>query len=100
MATRPYLALPGPWIVAHRGGSRLAPENTLLAFERAAALGADALEIDVRLTSDGTVVVFHDAETARLTGEPGTVEGRPLAIAQLLQIRRYVLIQNAASTTR
>src|SRR5512140_1030360 len=55
MAPRPYLALPAPWIVAHRGGSRLAPENTLPAFERAAALGADALEIDVRLTEDGTV---------------------------------------------
>ncbi|HET8540786.1 MAG TPA: glycerophosphodiester phosphodiesterase [Anaeromyxobacter sp.] len=77
MAHRPYLDLPGPWIVAHRGGSRLAPENTLQAFERAAALGADAVEIDVRLTSDGTAVVFHDEDTARLTGEPGTIEGRP-----------------------
>ncbi len=76
---RPYLDLPGPWNVAHRGGSGLAPENTLVAFERAAALGADAVEIDVRLTSDGTVVVFHDEETARLTGEPGTIEGRPLS---------------------
>lgn len=79
MPPRPYLGLPGPWIVAHRGGSRLAPENSLPAFERAAALGADALEIDVRLTEDGTVVVFHDDDTARLTGEPGTIEGRPLS---------------------
>jgi glycerophosphoryl diester phosphodiesterase len=79
MAKRPYLDLPGPWIVAHRGGSALAPENTLVAFDRAAALGADALEIDVRLTADGTVVVFHDEETARLTGEPGTIEARTLA---------------------
>ncbi len=79
MAQRPYLQLPGPWIVAHRGGSRLAPENTLPAFERAAALGADAIEIDVRLTADGRVVVFHDEDTARLTGEPGTIEGRPLS---------------------
>ncbi|HEX9051937.1 MAG TPA: glycerophosphodiester phosphodiesterase [Anaeromyxobacter sp.] len=84
MAPRPYLALPGPWIVAHRGGSRLAPENTLPAFERAAALGADAIEIDVRLTADGTAVVFHDEDTARLTGEPGTIEGRPLSSVQAL----------------
>ncbi len=84
MALRPYLDLPGPWIVAHRGGSRLAPENTLLAFERAAALGADAMEIDVRLTSDGTVVVFHDEDTTRLTGEPGTIEGRPLSSVSAL----------------
>ncbi len=86
MAHRPYLDLPGPWIVAHRGGSRLAPENTLAAFERAAALGADAMEIDVRLTADGRVVVFHDEDTARLTGEPGTVEGRPLSSVQALDV--------------
>jgi glycerophosphoryl diester phosphodiesterase len=78
MADRPYLAVPGPWIVAHRGGSALAPENTLPAFERAAALGANAVEIDVRLTADGTVVVFHDDETERLTGARGTIEARPL----------------------
>jgi glycerophosphoryl diester phosphodiesterase len=84
MAHRPYLDLPGPWLVAHRGGSRLAPENTLAAFERATALGADALEIDLRLTADGTVVVFHDEETARLTGEAGTIEGRPLSSVRAL----------------
>ncbi len=72
----PYLSLPGPWLVAHRGGSALAPENTLAAFDRAAALGADALEIDVRRTVDGVVVVFHDEDTARLTGVAGTVEAR------------------------
>jgi glycerophosphoryl diester phosphodiesterase len=84
MAQRPYLDLPGPWLVAHRGGSHLAPENTLPAFERAAALGADALEVDVRLTSDGALVVFHDDDTARLTGEPGTVEARTLAEVRAL----------------
>jgi glycerophosphoryl diester phosphodiesterase len=78
MAVHPYLAVPGPWIVAHRGGSALAPENTLQAFERAAALGADAIEIDVRLTADGAVVVFHDDDTERLTGAPGTIEARTL----------------------
>jgi glycerophosphoryl diester phosphodiesterase len=76
---RPYLDRPGPWLVAHRGGSLLAPENTLAAFDRAAALGADAIETDVHLTGDGVVVVFHDDETARLTGAPGTIEGRTFA---------------------
>jgi glycerophosphoryl diester phosphodiesterase len=79
MASRRYLDLPVPWLVAHRGGSALAPENTLPAFDRAAALGADALEIDVRRTRDGTVVVFHDEDTERLTGEPGTIEARTFA---------------------
>ncbi|MFL5264830.1 MAG: glycerophosphodiester phosphodiesterase [Anaeromyxobacteraceae bacterium] len=81
---KPYLALPRPWLVAHRGGAALAPENTLPAFDLAARLGADAFELDVHLTSDGEVVVFHDDETARLTGEPGTVEARTLAEVRAL----------------
>ena len=75
----PYLALPPPWLVAHRGGSLLAPENTLPAFEQAEALGADVIETDVRLSRDGVVMVFHDADTARITGRPGTIEGRTRA---------------------
>jgi glycerophosphoryl diester phosphodiesterase len=70
--------------VAHRGGARLAPENTLPAFDRAAAVGADAIETDVRLSADREVVVFHDEQTDRITGEPGTIEARTLAeIARL-----------------
>lgn len=72
---KPFLELPSPWLVAHRGGSALAPENTLPAFDRAATLGADAIETDVRLSRDGTVMVFHDEETSRLTGAAGTIEG-------------------------
>lgn len=77
--TKPYLTLPAPWLVAHRGGSHLAPENTLAAFDRAATLGADAIETDVRLSADGVVMVFHDEDTARLTGEAGTIEARTAA---------------------
>jgi glycerophosphoryl diester phosphodiesterase len=76
---KPYLDLPSPWLVAHRGGSGLAPENTLAAFDRATVLGADAIETDVRLSADGVVMVFHDEDTARLTGEPGTIEARTAA---------------------
>lgn len=77
--TKAYLQLPSPWLVAHRGGSRLSPENTLAAFDRAASLGADCIETDVRRSSDGVVMVFHDEDTLRLTGEPGTIEGRTAA---------------------
>ncbi len=84
MTPHPYLALPGPWLVAHRGGSALAPENTLVAFDRAVALGADAIETDVRRTRDGVVVVFHDETTERLTGAPGTSEARTLAEVRAL----------------
>lgn len=49
-----------PWNIAHRGGARLQPENTLAAFKNAVALGCDGAELDVQLTHDGEVVVFHD----------------------------------------
>lgn len=75
---KPFLARRGPYLMAHRGGAQLAPENTLAAFDGAAALGADAIELDVRLTSDGEVVVFHDETTERITGTPGTVADRSL----------------------
>ena len=74
-----FLDRPGPWLIAHRGGSTLAPENTFAAFDRAAEIGADAIETDVRLTRDGVVVVFHDDDTARILGEPGTIEARTLS---------------------
>jgi glycerophosphoryl diester phosphodiesterase len=80
----PFLSLPSPWLVAHRGGSALAPENTLAAFELAAELGADAIETDVRRTRDGVVVIFHDETTERLTGAPGTIEERTLAEVKAL----------------
>lgn len=55
-----------PEIVAHRGASRERPENTLAAFHRAVELGADAVELDVHVTSDGVVVVHHDPVIAGL----------------------------------
>lgn len=55
-------------IVAHRGASYLAPENTLAAVKLAYELGADAVEIDVQLTKDQQVVVIHDRDTRRTAG--------------------------------
>jgi glycerophosphoryl diester phosphodiesterase len=48
-------------VIAHRGASRLAQENTVAAFEMAAIAGADGVELDVRRTADGVLVVHHDA---------------------------------------
>jgi glycerophosphoryl diester phosphodiesterase len=53
-----------PLVLAHRGARRHAPENTLEAFARAEALGADGVELDVRRTADGVLVVHHDPQTA------------------------------------
>ncbi|WP_152052255.1 glycerophosphodiester phosphodiesterase family protein [Tautonia marina] len=57
-------------ITAHRGAAHDAPENTLAAIRAALASGADAAEIDVQLTSDGQVVVFHDEDLMRLANDP------------------------------
>ena len=51
-------------VIAHRGASAVARENTLEAFRLAAELGADWVELDARRTADGHVVVHHDAELA------------------------------------
>ncbi len=55
-----------PLIIAHRGASALAPENTFAAFQKAIDDGADGIEFDVRLAKDGVPVVFHDATLQRL----------------------------------
>jgi glycerophosphoryl diester phosphodiesterase len=58
-------------VYAHRGGAKLRPENTLLAFDHGLALGADGLELDVHLSRDGVVVVHHDATLERTTNGRG-----------------------------
>ncbi len=69
----PYVA-GAPHLVAHRGGAAVAPENTLAAFRSAVEdWGADMLEMDVRLTRDGEVVVIHDATVDRTTDGSGPV---------------------------
>lgn len=60
-------------VYAHRGGAALAPENTIAAFDNGMKLGADGLELDVRLSSDGVVVVHHDATLERTTDGRGPV---------------------------
>lgn len=68
----------GTWAIAHRGASDKYPENTLLAFEQALALQADAVECDVHLTADGEVVVIHNATVERTTNGRGEVAAMSL----------------------
>ena len=70
--------LPHPLILAHRGASAHAPENTLAAFELAIEQGADGIELDVKLSADGHVVVIHDPTVDRTTGTRGRVKDMPL----------------------
>lgn len=73
-----------PWIIAHRGASGHAPENTLAAFRGAAALGAGFIETDLRTTADGRFVLLHDARVHRTTNGRGRVDRLGLeALAKL-----------------
>ena len=62
-----------PLVIAHQGGNHLWPPNTRRAFDGAVALGADALEMDVHLTSDGVLVVMHDDTVDRTTDGDGPI---------------------------
>ena len=73
-----------PLIVAHRGDSRHAPENTLVAFRRAVDVGADGIEFDVRITSDGVAVVFHDSSLKRIAGRERKIAS--LTAAELREV--------------
>ena len=72
-----------PLVIAHRGASGVAPENTMASFEQAVRFGADMIELDVHGSKDGRLIVIHDSSTSR------TARGNPqgavadLTLAQL-----------------
>jgi glycerophosphoryl diester phosphodiesterase len=68
-----------PLVFAHRGGSKIGPENTVTAFDRGLAAGADGLELDVHLSRDGVVVVHHDDLLDRTTRGTGPLSARTAA---------------------
>jgi glycerophosphoryl diester phosphodiesterase len=80
VADHVFFEKPGPWAIAHQGGRRLWPENTLYAFEHADALGVDVLEMDLRVTKDGNIVVMHDATVDRTTNGSGRVDTLSFAV--------------------
>jgi glycerophosphoryl diester phosphodiesterase len=88
----PFFVSRRPLVFAHRGGSALAPENTMAAFDNGLAHGADGLELDVHLSRDGGVVVHHDRtldRTTRLRGpiaERTTGELRAAAVPTLAEV--------------
>ena len=73
-------------IIGHRGASAEAPENTLYAFNLALEQGADGVELDVQLSHDGELIVFHDGTVDRLTAGTGRVDDLTLAELQSLQL--------------
>jgi glycerophosphoryl diester phosphodiesterase len=75
-----------PLVVAHRGASAEEPENTLAAFDRAVAAGADVVEFDVRMTADDVAVVLHDPDVDRTTGGHGLVREMTLQEVRALDV--------------
>jgi glycerophosphoryl diester phosphodiesterase len=65
-------------VIGHRGAAGLAPEHTRPSFERALEIGVDMIELDVQLSRDGYLVVIHDRDLKRTTGETGAVRERTL----------------------
>ncbi|NBK98647.1 MAG: glycerophosphodiester phosphodiesterase [Erysipelotrichia bacterium] len=63
-----------PLVIAHRGAKKLYPENTVYAFEKSVALGVDAIEVDVRLSSDDVLCSVHDEDISHYTNHKGKVE--------------------------
>lgn len=80
-ATREVAGMDRPIVIAHRGASAYAPENTVPAYELAWEMGADAAELDVQLTSEDGIIVNHDHSTDRTTGHEGIV--RQMSHAEL-----------------
>src|SRR4029077_5001105 len=73
-------------VIAHRGYSRAAPENTLSAFRKAIEVGADVAELDVQETADGVVVVNHDRDLMRVAGDPRRIADITFAEARKLDL--------------
>lgn len=83
-----------PLLIAHRGASALAPENSIAAFDRARRDGADGVELDVLRCATGEVVVFHDDDLKRLGGRPDRI-----ADLSLTEVRAVRLLSGAAIAT-
>ncbi len=75
-------------VVAHRGYSRVAPENSMSAFQKSIEVGADVIELDVQQTSDGVIVVCHDRDLMRLAGDSRAIADTTFAELRNLDIGR------------
>ena len=88
-----------PLIVAHRGASAHAPENTLAAIRRAVNDGAEGIEFDVRITREQIPVVFHDPDLKRIEGSADRIEELTLDELASVDVGRWFEKKNSAETT-
>ncbi len=76
--------LPHPLVIAHQGGDGLWPGNTLFAFQKAAAMGVDVIETDLRMSKDGVLVITHDDHVERISNGKGKISDLTYAELQAL----------------
>lgn len=86
-----------PLVIAHRGASAVAPENTLESFNLAVSLGADGIELDVHLSSEGVPVVIHDSRVDRTTDGRGAVAR--LSLPELAKLDASARFRRRLSTS-
>lgn len=87
-----------PVVLAHRGGAKLAPEHTMIAFEKAFELGVDGFEIDIRLTKDEEIVAFHDETIDRTSDGLGAV--KDFTLEELKTLILVTTLKMRMDTTR
>lgn len=85
------------YVTAHRGGAMLWPEHTMVAYQGAVDAGTDILELDIHSTSDGVLVVMHDAEVDRTTDGTGPIKAMTLAELKALDAA-YWFSQDGGTT--
>jgi glycerophosphoryl diester phosphodiesterase len=95
----PFFDVANPIVLGHRGAAGHAPENTLLSFERAIALGADVIESDVQVTRDGVPVLLHDDVVDRVTNGVGSVDAFTLEELQALDAGHHFDIGDRGNTS-
>lgn len=89
-----------PIVLAHRGGSSLAPEHTMAAFNKAADLGVQGFEIDIRMTNDEEILVFHDEFIDRTSDGAGRVAEMSLTDLRALDLGYHFVDENGQHSYR
>lgn len=85
----PFFEQAGPLVIAHQGGEGLRPSNTMAAFENAASLGVDVLEMDIHATADNVLILMHDDTVDRTTDGSGRIREMTLNEIKALDAGHY-----------
>ena len=85
---QPYYDKKEPLVFGHRGSPNMVTENTLPSFKTALSQGVDGIELDVRMSKDGQIVIFHDKELSRLSERSENIKDLSLAEIQCIELNK------------